>query len=147
MALMLELRFARPKMSSSRSVSQSRQLAMGLANPGFQMDSWPCPEFRSGWDSYFKKKPDKPVMHYSVIAGWFGDHMVCVSPAASYSNRRLTRSQHMPPGNFFTMFHFLEYPFSRGETHIKSASPVCTITRSKFISDSILTIAVRRARL
>lgn len=34
-----------------------------------QMDSWPFPEFRSGWDSYFKDKPDKPVMHYSVIAG------------------------------------------------------------------------------
>jgi alcohol oxidase len=41
-----------------------------------QMDSWPCPEFRSGWDSYFKDKPDKPGMHYSVIAGWFGDHML-----------------------------------------------------------------------
>lgn len=40
------------------------------------MDKWPCPEFRSGWDSYFKNKPDKPVMHYSVIAGWFGDHML-----------------------------------------------------------------------
>ena len=35
-----------------------------------EMDSWPTPHFRSGWDSYFKKKPDKPVMHYSVIAGW-----------------------------------------------------------------------------
>ena len=90
-----------------------------------QMDNWPCPEFRSGWDSYFKDKPDKPVMHYSVIAGWFGDHML------------------MPPGKFFTMlvftrsvpyvlqrncadehrFHFLEYPFSRGFTHIKSADP------------------------
>ncbi|TKA21825.1 Alcohol oxidase 1 [Salinomyces thailandicus] len=69
-----------------------------------QMDSWPCPEFRSGWDSYFKDKPDKPVMHYSVIAGWFGDHMM------------------MPPGKFFTMFHFLEYPFSRGFTHITSPS-------------------------
>jgi alcohol oxidase len=69
-----------------------------------QMDSWPCPEFRSGWDSYFKDKPDKPVMHYSVIAGWFGDHMM------------------MPPGKFFTMFHFLEYPFSRGETFITSPS-------------------------
>lgn len=68
------------------------------------MDSWPYPEFRSGWDSYFKDKPDKPVMHYSVIAGWFGDHM------------------HMPPGKFFTMFHFLEYPFSRGSTHITSPS-------------------------
>ncbi|KAK3950533.1 GMC oxidoreductase-domain-containing protein [Pseudoneurospora amorphoporcata] len=28
-----------------------------------------------------------------------------------------------PPGNFFTMFHFLEYPFSRGSTHIRSADP------------------------
>ena len=26
-------------------------------------------EFRSGWESYFEKKPDKPVMHYSVISG------------------------------------------------------------------------------
>lgn len=69
------------------------------------MDSWPCKEFRSGWDSYFKNKPDKPVMHYSVIAGWFGDHML------------------MPAGKFFTMFHFLEYPFSRGSTHI--TSPNC----------------------
>ena len=29
----------------------------------------------------------------------------------------------MPPGKFFTMFHFLEYPFSRGETHIVSPDP------------------------
>lgn len=69
------------------------------------MESWPTPHFKSGWDSYFKEKPDKPVMHYSVISGWFGDHML------------------LPPGKFFTMFHFLEYPFSRGSTHIKSASP------------------------
>ena len=26
-------------------------------------------EFRPGWESYFAKKPDKPVMHYSVISG------------------------------------------------------------------------------
>ena len=63
------------------------------------------PEFRRGWDSYFKDKPDKPVMHYSVIAGFFGDHML------------------LPPGKFFTMFHFLEYPFSRGSTHIVSPNP------------------------
>lgn len=69
------------------------------------MDKWSCPEFREGWNSYFKEKPDKPVMHYSVIAGWFGDHML------------------MPPGKFFTMFHFLEYPFSRGFTHIVSPDP------------------------
>lgn len=44
-------------------------------------------------------------MHYSVISGWFGDHML------------------MPAGKFFTMFHFLEYPFSRGSTHITSPDP------------------------
>jgi len=37
-----------------------------------EMEKWPTPEFGSGWKSYFKDKPDKPVMHYSVIAGWFG---------------------------------------------------------------------------
>ncbi|KAJ4387907.1 Alternative oxidase, mitochondrial precursor [Gnomoniopsis smithogilvyi] len=68
-------------------------------------ERWPTPHFTDGWKSYFEKKPDKPVMHYSVISGWFGDHML------------------MPPGNFFTMFHFLEYPFSRGSTHIKSPDP------------------------
>ncbi|KXX78469.1 Alcohol oxidase 1 [Madurella mycetomatis] len=70
-----------------------------------EFESWPTPHFKSGWESYFKNKPDKPVMHYSVISGWFGDHML------------------MPPGNFFTMFHFLEYPFSRGWTHITSPDP------------------------
>lgn len=73
-----------------------------------QMETWPTPHFKSGWDSYFKDKPDKPVMHYSVISGWFGDHML------------------MPAGNFFTMFHFLEYPFSRGSTHITSPDPYDT---------------------
>ncbi|KAL2421745.1 Alcohol oxidase 1 [Exophiala dermatitidis] len=71
-----------------------------------EMKTWPTPDFSpSGWESYFKNKPDKPVMHYSVIAGWFGDHL------------------DMPPGKFFTMFHFLEYPFSRGFTHIVSPDP------------------------
>lgn len=54
-----------------------------------EMRTWPTPDFQSGWETYFKDKPDKPVMHYSVISGWFGDHML------------------MPPGKFFTMFHFL----------------------------------------
>ncbi|KAF7558149.1 hypothetical protein G7Z17_g160 [Cylindrodendrum hubeiense] len=70
-----------------------------------EFETWPTPHFKDGWKSYFENKPDKPVMHYSVIAGWFGDHML------------------MPPGKFFTMFNFLEYPFSRGSTHIKSADP------------------------
>lgn len=29
----------------------------------------------------------------------------------------------LPPGKFFSMFHFLEYPFSRGSTHIVSPNP------------------------
>ncbi|KAL4797961.1 GMC oxidoreductase-domain-containing protein [Aspergillus venezuelensis] len=70
-----------------------------------EFKKWPTPDFVNGWETYFKNKPDKPVMHYSVISGWFGDHML------------------MPPGKFFTMFHFLEYPFSRGHTHITSADP------------------------
>ncbi|KAL4777112.1 GMC oxidoreductase-domain-containing protein [Aspergillus nidulans var. acristatus] len=70
-----------------------------------EFKKWPTPDFVDGWETYFKNKPDKPVMHYSVISGWFGDHML------------------MPPGKFFTMFHFLEYPFSRGSTHITSPDP------------------------
>ncbi|KAH8599543.1 GMC oxidoreductase-domain-containing protein [Bisporella sp. PMI_857] len=66
-----------------------------------EIESWPTPHFRSGWDSYFKEKEDKPVMHYSVIAG----------PHAHATRK------------FFTMFHFLEYPFSRGSTHIVSPDP------------------------
>lgn len=32
-----------------------------------KMKTWPTPDFSpSGWESYFKNKPDKPVMHYSV---------------------------------------------------------------------------------
>lgn len=73
-----------------------------------EMETWPTSGFKKGWESYFKNKPDKPVMHYSVIAGFFGDHM------------------HLPPGNFFSQFHFLEYPFSRGSTHITSPDPYDT---------------------
>ena len=40
-----------------------------------------------------------------MLSRWFGDHL------------------DMPPGKFFTMFHFLEYPFSRGFTHITSPDP------------------------
>ena len=36
-----------------------------------EFKSWPFPEFISGWDSYFKEKPDKPVMHYSVSCSVF----------------------------------------------------------------------------
>jgi alcohol oxidase len=77
-----------------------------------EMRTWPTPDFQSGWDSYFKDKPDKPVMHYSVIAGWVTElpHLVFVCVCV---DKKLTVirwfGDHMlmPPGKFFTMFHFL----------------------------------------
>ena len=106
-----------------------------------EFKSWPFPEFISGWDSYFKDKPDKPVMHYSVsfyivfhARSKYTDKkpghrgLVRVSRTSQKTLRlALTSSlcsDHMlmPPGKFFTMFHFLEYPFSRGFTHITSPS-------------------------
>lgn len=58
------------------------------------MDTWPTPHFRSGWDSYFKNKPDKPVMHYSVIAGY-------VHPCVTY---------HIPRDNPFSfIIYFANY--------------------------------------
>ncbi|KAG7876181.1 hypothetical protein KL938_004571 [Ogataea parapolymorpha] len=62
-------------------------------------------DFRRGYADYFENKPDKPLMHYSVISGFFGDHTK------------------IPNGKFMTMFHFLEYPFSRGFVRVTSANP------------------------
>ena len=63
------------------------------------------PEFNELWDRYFKDKPDKPVMFGSIVAGAYADHTL------------------LPPGNYITMFQYLEYPASRGKIHIKSANP------------------------
>ncbi|KAG8716985.1 hypothetical protein FRC08_008397 [Ceratobasidium sp. 394] len=63
------------------------------------------PAFQKGWDTYFKDKPDKPVMFASVVNGFFGDHTL------------------VPPGKYFSMFQYLEYPFSRGSIHITSGDP------------------------
>ena len=59
-------------------------------------------------------------MHYSVIAGWY----VGTGPLIVSLLTRIRFGDHMlmPPGKFFTMFHFLEYPFSRGFTNITSPS-------------------------
>ncbi|ODV84353.1 hypothetical protein CANARDRAFT_201106 [[Candida] arabinofermentans NRRL YB-2248] len=59
-------------------------------------------EFRAAYDDYFGNKPDKPLMHYSLISGFFGDHTK------------------IPNGKYMCMFHFLEYPFSRGWVHVVS---------------------------
>ncbi|KAF5362905.1 hypothetical protein D9758_007131 [Tetrapyrgos nigripes] len=63
------------------------------------------PEFNALWNTYFKDKPDKPVMFGSIVAGAYADHTL------------------LPPGKYFTMFQYLEYPASRGKIHIQSASP------------------------
>ncbi|KAF8749439.1 hypothetical protein RHS01_10058 [Rhizoctonia solani] len=63
------------------------------------------PAFQKAWDSYFKDKPDKPVMFASIVNGFFGDHTL------------------VPPGKYFSMFQYLEYPFSRGSIHISSSDP------------------------
>lgn len=61
------------------NINDTGGLAISALKPGgnlhpveeelMEMLEWPTNEFQSGWDSCFKNKPDKPVMHYSVIAG------------------------------------------------------------------------------
>ncbi|KAI5121521.1 hypothetical protein M0805_002582 [Coniferiporia weirii] len=63
------------------------------------------PEFNELWDRYFKDKPDKPVMFGSIVSGAYADHSL------------------LPPGKYFTMFQYLEYPASRGKIHIQSTNP------------------------
>ena len=56
-------------------------------------------EFRPGWDSYFKEKPDKPVMHYSVISGsvWLHLNQTAKQPCAN-AMQFLRRSHAHAPG-------------------------------------------------
>ncbi|KAF5375974.1 hypothetical protein D9757_009477 [Collybiopsis confluens] len=63
------------------------------------------PEFNALWDTYFKDKPDKPVMFGSIVSGAYADHTL------------------LPPGKYITIFLPQEYPASRGKIHIKSSSP------------------------
>jgi alcohol oxidase len=63
------------------------------------------PEFNELWKTYFKDKPDKPVMFGSIVSGAYADHSL------------------LPPGKYMTMFQYLEYPASRGKIHISSANP------------------------
>jgi len=63
------------------------------------------PEFNALWDTYFKDKPDKPVMFGSIVSAAYADHAL------------------LPPGKYLTMFQYLEYPASRGKIHITSPDP------------------------
>jgi len=63
------------------------------------------PEFNELWKTYFKDKPDKPVMFGSIVSAAYADHSL------------------LPPGKYITMFQYLEYPASRGRIHISSPSP------------------------
>ncbi|KAG6839465.1 hypothetical protein C0991_002330 [Blastosporella zonata] len=63
------------------------------------------PDFNALWNSYFKDKPDKPVMFGAIVSGAYADHSL------------------LPPGKYITMFQYLEYPASRGKIHISSPNP------------------------
>ncbi|KAF8900882.1 GMC oxidoreductase-domain-containing protein [Gymnopilus junonius] len=63
------------------------------------------PEFNELWNTYFKDKPDKPVMFGSIVSAAYADHTL------------------LPPGKYITMFQYLEYPASRGKIHISSPDP------------------------
>ena len=60
------------------------------------------PAFRKAWDSYFKDKPDKPVMFGSIVSGAYADHSV------------------LPPGKYITMFQYLvrSFPLSQAHTEV-----------------------------
>ncbi|GAA5862491.1 hypothetical protein JCM1840_004200 [Sporobolomyces johnsonii] len=62
-------------------------------------------DFNKFFDQYFRDKPDKPVMFSSIVSGAYADHSL------------------LPPGKYFTMFSYLEYPASRGKIHIQSKNP------------------------
>ncbi|KAF8196933.1 methanol oxidase [Pholiota molesta] len=54
------------------------------------------PEFNALWDTYFKDKPDKPLMFNSIVSGAYADHTL------------------LPPGKYITI---------RGKIHISSPDP------------------------
>jgi alcohol oxidase len=94
-----------------------------------EMESWPTPHFKSGWETYFKNKPDKPVMHYSVISGFFGDHML------------------VPPGNYMTMFHFLGKVLAYLLSRFKTYGRYYRIPLLPWLDAHFLARPLRRARL
>lgn len=61
------------------------------------------PEFNELWKTYFKDKPDKPVMFGSIVAGG----KATVQPAAGTLLRAwmLAYADHtlLPPGKYITM--------------------------------------------
>ncbi|EJD00303.1 alcohol oxidase [Fomitiporia mediterranea MF3/22] len=62
-------------------------------------------EFNERWNQYFKDKPDKPIMYGLLCAGAYADHSL------------------LPPGKYFSIISYLEYPASRGKIHIQSTNP------------------------
>ncbi|EJD40360.1 putative methanol oxidase [Auricularia subglabra TFB-10046 SS5] len=99
------------KLTLQYQLTKSGPLASNAIDAGFKIRPTEQeledmgPEFRKSWDAYFKDKPDKPLVFGSIVNGHFGDHSL------------------VPPGKYFSMFQYLEYPFSRGSIHIKSANP------------------------
>ncbi|KAF8071781.1 GMC oxidoreductase-domain-containing protein [Lyophyllum atratum] len=59
-------------------------------------------DFEARWKSYFENAPDKPVMWIGTLAAYAG-----VNPAT-------------PPGKYFSLAYYTEYPVSTGRVHITS---------------------------
>ena len=69
-------------------------------------------EFRPGWDSYFKQKPDKPVMHYSVISGSVWLHLnQTTKQSCANAMQFLRRSHAHAPGQILHHVPLLGIPF------------------------------------
>lgn len=61
------------------------------------------PEFNELWNTYFKDKPDKPVMFGSIVAG--GGCEVATRFALTDKSWLLAYADHtlLPPGKYITM--------------------------------------------
>ena len=81
------------------------------------------PEFNELWNTYFKDKPDKPVMFGSIVSGAYADHTLL--PPGKYITMYVPLWCYLdlPADSLANRFQYLEYPASRGKIHIKSASP------------------------
>ena len=93
------------------------------------------PEFNDLFNRYFRDKPDKVRRHNSVgfdlvltpislscsarsfLEVWYPQRMPYKysSPLPAYADHTL-----LPPGKYFTMFQYLEYPASRGKVRSDS---------------------------
>lgn len=68
------------------------------------------PSLREAWERDFKPRVERPLMLFSIIAGYPGDQ------------------SNIEPGQHFVAGPYTPYPYSRGSIHITSKSPYDTPT-------------------